>query len=148
MPAPSDFQLATAEVRDPVPDEVVVRNLFMAVDPYMRGRMNDAPSYVPPFELGQPLDGGSVGRVIASRSPAFREGDLVVSGRGGWREIHVGKAASCTAIRDPVEPLSLYLGFPTATSGRATRWAASAPTASTSPSTTSAASTSRRRSAP
>src|SRR3954454_7821431 len=84
-PQPSDFQLAEVEVGDPDDGEVVVRNTFMSVDPYMRGRMNDRPSYVPPFELGQPLEGAAVGEVVASRNRRFAEGD-VVTHQLGWRE--------------------------------------------------------------
>src|SRR5512146_1785946 len=67
-PSMDNFSFAPVEVRDPNPGEVLVRNVCFSVDPYMRGRMNDAKSYVPPFQIGQPLEGGAVGRVIASQS--------------------------------------------------------------------------------
>ena len=74
---------------EPVQDgEVLVRNLFMSVDPYMRSRMNEGQSYVPPFELGKPLDGGAVGEVVESRANEFRVGDAVTSSRG-WREYFI-----------------------------------------------------------
>ena len=60
----------------------------MSVDPYMRGRMNDRKSYVPPFELGEPLHGGAVGEVVASRAEGFAEGDVVLH-QLGWREYAV-----------------------------------------------------------
>ena len=63
-----NFAFATVEIRDPNPGEVLVRNVCISVDPYMRGRMNDAKSYVPPFQIGQPLEGGAVGRVISSQN--------------------------------------------------------------------------------
>ena len=63
-PVASDFELADVEVPDPGPGEVLVRNLVMSVDPYMRGRMNDVKSYVPPFQVGAALDGGAVGEVV------------------------------------------------------------------------------------
>src|SRR4051812_12230817 len=84
-PQPSDFQLAEVEITDPDDGEVVVRNTFMSVDPYMRGRMDDRPSYVPPWNLGEPCDGAAGGEVVASRSPRLREGD-VVTHQAGWRE--------------------------------------------------------------
>src|SRR4051812_13382373 len=84
-PQPSDFQLAETEIDDPGDGEVVVRNTFMSVDPYMRGRMDDRKSYLPPFELGAPLDGAAVGEVVASRAARYAEGD-VVSHQAGWRE--------------------------------------------------------------
>jgi NADPH-dependent curcumin reductase CurA len=66
-PSLNNFSFATAEVRDPNPGEVLVRNVCISVDPYMRGRMNDSKSYIPPFQIGQPLEGGAIGRVIASQ---------------------------------------------------------------------------------
>jgi len=57
-PVESDFRLVPTELPDPEPGQVLVRNLVMSVDPYMRGRMNDVPSYVPPWQLGEPVDGG------------------------------------------------------------------------------------------
>jgi NADPH-dependent curcumin reductase CurA len=89
--------------------EILVRNLFMSVDPYMRGRMNDVKSYVPAFELGKPLDGGAVGEVIASRAEAFKPGDAVTS-RFGWREYFVASANELHAVSRDVHPLSVYLG--------------------------------------
>src|SRR3954447_20524249 len=84
-PQPSDFQLAEVEVGDPDDGEVVVRNTFMSVDPYMRGRMNDVPSYLPPFALRAPLEGAPVGEVVASRNKRLAEGDIVTH-QLGWRE--------------------------------------------------------------
>ena len=71
-PNADDFRLAEVEVPDPGAGEVLVRNRAMSVDPYMRGRMNDVPSYVPPFRLDKPLDGGAVGEVVASGPTASR----------------------------------------------------------------------------
>ena len=68
LPTAANFTLAQTELASLQDQQVLVRNLFMSVDPYMRGRMNDAKSYVPPFELGRPLDGGAVGEVIESRA--------------------------------------------------------------------------------
>jgi NADPH-dependent curcumin reductase CurA len=108
-PTAADFILAQVEL-DPLQDqEVLVRNLFMSVDPYMRGRMNDRKSYIPPFELGQPLSGGAVGEVIESRAPQFKPGDVVASNYG-WREHFVAAAKELRPLRREVQPLSLYLG--------------------------------------
>jgi NADPH-dependent curcumin reductase CurA len=106
---PADFALREAEVRDPGEGEVTVRNSFLSVDPYMRGRMNDAKSYVPPFELGAVMQGGAVGRVVASRDPAFDEGQLVSSGYG-WREAFTAKASSLQALPDLEVSDSAFLG--------------------------------------
>jgi NADPH-dependent curcumin reductase CurA len=77
-PVGEDFELAVRELDEPGEGQVLVRNRFMSVDPYMRGRMNDRKSYVPPFELGKALQGGAVGEVVGT-------GELVVHDRG-WRE--------------------------------------------------------------
>jgi len=91
-PVPENFEVVEAEVRAPGDDEIVVANRFMSVDPYMRGRMNDVKSYVPPFQIGEPLAGGAVGEVIESNSPNVSVGDHVVHGLG-WRETAVVAAA-------------------------------------------------------
>ena len=85
-PTETDFELAEVEVADPADGELLIRNEIMSVDPYMRPRMNDVPSYVPPFQVGEPLSGGAVGRVAASRHPDFAEGDWVFS-MLGWQEV-------------------------------------------------------------
>ena len=109
MPVSSDFELAEVEVPPPAEGEVLVRNLFMSVDPYMRGRMNDVKSYVPPFELGKVMDGGAVGEVVASTVDTHREGDLVLHGLG-WRELAVGPAKGFKVLpRGEFSP-SYYLG--------------------------------------
>jgi len=106
MPSVDDFQVAETEVREPGPGEVLVRNVFMSVDPYMRGRMRDRKSYVPPYALGEVLTGGAVGQVVESHAPDFLEGDWVLS-NFGWRE-----AFSCAA--DEVTPLGKLVGSPSA----------------------------------
>jgi NADPH-dependent curcumin reductase CurA len=81
----------------------------MSVDPYMRGRMNDGKSYVPPFELGKPLDGGAVGEVIESRAKEFKPGDAVTS-NFGWREYFVASSKELHPVSREIQPLSVYLG--------------------------------------
>ena len=85
MPSPENFSLQTTTLSDPGPGEIQVRNQWMSVDPYMRGRMRDQPSYVPPFGLGEALQGGAVGTVLQSNHHAFHVGDTVLS-MFGWRE--------------------------------------------------------------
>jgi NADPH-dependent curcumin reductase CurA len=109
-PTPENFQLAEVEVPDPVDGQAVVRNLFVSVDPYMRGRMNDVKSYVPPFALGVALQGGAVGQVVSSRAPGFAEGDLVLS-MYGWREAYVASGRELTKLDPSVTPWSAYLGI-------------------------------------
>jgi NADPH-dependent curcumin reductase CurA len=110
FPAPENFRLVEVPVPDPGDGEVLVRNLVMSVDPYMRGRMNDVESYVPPFALDAPLEGGAVGEVVASGSPDLAPGDLVLHGLG-WRDYAVGPARAFRKL-DPVAGVapSAYLG--------------------------------------
>ena len=109
IPTAANFTLARTELKPLRDQEVLVRNLFMSVDPYMRGRMNDGKSYVPPFALGQPLDGGAVGEVIESRAPEFKPGDAVNS-NFGWREYFIASSKELHPVSREVQPLSVYLG--------------------------------------
>ena len=109
MPTAADFSQASVELPPLQDQQVSVRNLFMSVDPYMRGRMNDGKSYVPPFEVGQPLDGGAVGEVIESRSGLFQPGDAVTS-NFGWRECFTAAPKDLHKVGRQIQPLSVYLG--------------------------------------
>ena len=110
FPDADDFSLVERELPAPGPGEAVVANHAFSVDPYMRGRMNDVKSYVPPFRLGEPLEGGAIGEVTESRSPDLAEGDLVMH-MLGWREEAVLPARQARKVT-PAEGLSpsAYLG--------------------------------------
>jgi len=108
-PTPANFTLARTKLDALKDQEVLVRNLFMSVDPYMRGRMNDGQSYVPPFEIGKVLEGGAVGEVIESRAKEFKVGDAVVS-NFGWREYFIASPKDLHLVNRAVQPLSVYLG--------------------------------------
>ena len=108
----SNFKLVTSETPALQDGEVLVRHHFLSLDPYMRGRMNDAKSYAAPQPLGQVMQGGTVGEVVESRSPRFQPGDKVV-GMGGWQQFSVVNAEQPGALRkvDTTHvPLSHYLG--------------------------------------
>jgi NADPH-dependent curcumin reductase CurA len=109
-PVAEDFALVTVEIPPPGPGEVQVRNLWMAVDPAMRGRMNDAKSYVPPFALDVAMEGPAIGEVLASLDPAFAPGDLVFS-RLGWREVFNAPASALQHRDRDALPPQAYLGF-------------------------------------
>ncbi len=109
LPDEENFELVEAPVPEPRDGEVLVRNIFMSVDPYMRARMNDYKNYMPPFELGKPLEGSCVGRVIQSRSPRFKPGDFVLS-MFGWREYYVSGETGLTLISPGTVPIQAYLG--------------------------------------
>jgi len=108
MPKPTDFELAEVEVGDPVDGQVLIRNAFMSVDPYMRGRMNDVKSYVPPYQLGEPLQGGAVGEVVASRNDRIAEGDWVTH-QLGWREVAVSDGRGLMKVDASLAPPQSYL---------------------------------------
>jgi len=109
-PTPDTFRLVTVDLPEPGPDEVLVRNLYLSVDPYMRGRMNDAKSYLPPFQVDQVMEGGAIGEVVASNSPALRPGQIV-SHMFGWREYAVAPAKAFRQVDPDAAPsLSAYLG--------------------------------------
>jgi NADPH-dependent curcumin reductase len=108
----SNFKLITTETPSLGEGKVLVRNHFLSLDPYMRGRMNDVKSYAAAQPLGQVMGGGTAGEVIESRSPMYKAGDKVV-GMGGWQEYSVLDAAVPGALRkvDTTHvPLSHYLG--------------------------------------
>ncbi len=109
-PTAENFRLVGVDLPEPGDGEVLVRNLFMSVDPYMRGRMNDGKSYLPPFEVDHVLDGGAIGEVAESRSPDLAPGQVVLHGFG-WRERVVAPARRFRAV-DPARALSVsaYLG--------------------------------------
>ena len=109
LPTAANFILAQTELKPLQDQQVLVRNLFMSVDPYMRGRMNEGKSYVPPFEIGKPLDGGAVGEVIESRAGQFKAGDAVTS-NFGWREYFVASPNQLHPVSRAIQPLSVYLG--------------------------------------
>jgi NADPH-dependent curcumin reductase CurA len=93
LPTMDNFELKPADL-PPLEDGMVrVENKWLSVDPYMRGRMNDVKSYVPPFQIGAPMEGGAVGKVTESRSPDFQPGDTVFH-MLGWREAAVAPAAA------------------------------------------------------
>lgn len=108
-PTTENFSVATIDLAELRPGEVLVRNSIMSVDPYMRGRMDDRPSYVRPFQVGEALDGGAVGEVIASRSDDITTGTQVLHGCG-WREYALLPAAAVQTIDTAVAPASAYLG--------------------------------------
>lgn len=99
LPSDEDFALKEIEL-PPVGDGMVhVRNRWLSVDPYMRGRMNDVKSYVPPFQIDQPMEGGAVGEVVESASDDFEQGDLVLH-MAGWRDEAVLPGAALTKLPD------------------------------------------------
>ncbi|MEV0150747.1 MULTISPECIES: NADP-dependent oxidoreductase [unclassified Nonomuraea] len=108
-PKPADFALVEATLPDPGEGQILVRNDWMSVDPYMRGRMNDVKSYVPPFRLGEAMDGGAVGTVIVSNAESVPVGATVLHS-GGWREHAVLDATQARVVDTEIAPPQTYLG--------------------------------------
>jgi NADPH-dependent curcumin reductase CurA len=109
FPTAENFDLVEAPLPTAGEGRLLVRNLWMSVDPYMRGRMNAGKSYVPPFEVGQVLDGGAIGEVVASEAPGFEVGDTVLHSLG-WREYSAVDAAHAVKVDPEAAPLGAYLG--------------------------------------
>lgn len=109
MPKESDFELVENPIPTPKPGEFVVRNEYLSVDPYMRGRMRGVDTYTPAFRMREPMAGGAVGRVVESRHPEYAVGDVVVTMQG-WREYGVSDGGDARKVDALVVPLSAYLG--------------------------------------
>lgn len=108
-PETANFRVRTVELSPIEEGQFLVKNHWMSVDPYMRGRMEAGESYVPPFEIDQPLEGGCVGEVVASRNSDFKEGKYVL-GNLGWREYWKSDGEGVRIVDPDIAPLQSYLG--------------------------------------
>ena len=109
MPTAANFAIAQTEIKPLQDGQVLVRNRYISVDPYMRGHMNEEKSYATPFELGKVVEGGAVGEVIESRAQEFQPGDVVTS-NFGWREYFTAAPKQLHPVNREIQPLSVYLG--------------------------------------
>jgi NADPH-dependent curcumin reductase CurA len=109
LPGESLFEVVEAPVPEPGEGQLLIRNAFLSVDPYMRGRMNDARSYAAPYTLGEAMAGGAVGRVAASRNDAYPEGGWVVHNLG-WREWALSDGRGLLPVDPSLAPVSTALG--------------------------------------
>ena len=111
LPASADFDCAEQDMPEQAGEQALVRNLWMSVDPYMRGRMMDVRSYIPPFQVGQPLEGGAIGEIVQPGASDFKPGDKVLH-MLGWREYAQCDAKALTPLAEmPGVPLQAYLGL-------------------------------------
>ena len=109
MPTLENFELREIDLPRVEDGQLRVKNLWLSVDPYMRGRMNDVKSYVPPFQVGEPLEGGAIGEVVESRLDGFKPGDLVQH-MSGWRDEAVLPARAANKLPDLGAPPERFLG--------------------------------------
>ena len=110
MPTLSNFKLIESTIPQPNSDEVLIKSLYLSVDPYMRGRMNDSPSYIPPFQVNQCLTGGVVGKVIQSKNENFKPGDIVL-GSLEWADYSVANGKDLQKINPGNAPIEYSLGI-------------------------------------
>jgi len=109
MPTHDNFELKNVELPDLAEGQLRVRNRWLSVDPYMRGRMNDVKSYVPAFQVGEPMDGGAIGEVVESKAEGFQAGDLIQH-MSGWRDEAVVAARTAQKLPDLGAPPERFLG--------------------------------------
>ena len=113
-PVDEDFRLAESDLPQPsCPGDVLIRNRFLSLDPYMRWRMNDARSYAPPVAIGAPMVGATISEIVRSDDPAFEPGQLVMA-QGGWQDFAVAAASALHPVDSSVEPTAFLdvLGSP------------------------------------
>jgi NADPH-dependent curcumin reductase len=108
-PRLDNFELVDAPIPEPGEGEVLMRTLYLSLDPYMRGRMSAAKSYAAPAAVGRPMVGGTVGRIVASRHPGYAAGDVVL-GYGGWQEYALSNGAGLRKLDPAAAPVSTALG--------------------------------------
>jgi len=111
MPTENNFKLVQVHIPEPTKEgEFLVRNIWMSVDPYMRGRMREGSnSYIPPFKLGQPLEGACVGQIITSNNNQFTVGEYVL-GMLGWREYWLSNGSDVIKVNPNIAPIQSFLG--------------------------------------
>ncbi|MDQ0200785.1 NADP-dependent oxidoreductase [Neobacillus ginsengisoli] len=107
-PTYEDFELVEGPIGEPSAGEILVRTVYISVDPYLRGRMNEGKSYIPPFGLNEVISSGVIGQVVESRSERFAKGDVVL-GSLGWQEYSVVKDSSVRKVDQHLAPASAYL---------------------------------------
>ncbi|KHE72709.1 NADP-dependent oxidoreductase [Halobacillus sp. BBL2006] len=109
-PTHEHLNMVESEKPAPVEGEILVKMLYISVDPYMRGRMNDTKSYIPPFELNAPIEGGAIAEVVTSNASGLTEGDII-TGMLPWKEYAVAKADSVRKIDPSLGPITTSLGI-------------------------------------
>jgi NADPH-dependent curcumin reductase CurA len=109
-PTQDDFEIVELPIGKPSKGEMLIKTIYISVDPYLRGRMNDTKSYIPPFELNEAISSGVIGQVVESQSDFFEKGDIVL-GSLGWQEYSIVKEKAVRKIDQNLAPVSAYLSI-------------------------------------
>lgn len=109
-PTHEDFDFVHVPIESPQKGEVLIKTLYISVDPYLRGRMSDAKSYIAPFQLDNAITSGVIGQVVESLSDKFKKGDLII-GSLGWQEFSIAKDNTIRKIDPSLAPITAYLGI-------------------------------------
>jgi NADPH-dependent curcumin reductase CurA len=107
-PTKEDFEMTNIPIGEPVEGEVLIRTIYISVDPYLRGRMNDGKSYIPPFELNKPITSGVIGQVVESKSQHFQKNDVIL-GNLPWQEYAIVNESNIRKVDHNLAPASAYL---------------------------------------
>src|SRR5690625_2885351 len=108
LPTDEDFEYHEVPIGEPKENQLLIRTVYISVDPYLRGRMNDVKSYIPPFELDSAITSGVIGQVVTSKSTSFKAGDLIL-GTLGWQQYSVVNETDVRKIDTDLAPASAYL---------------------------------------
>jgi NADPH-dependent curcumin reductase CurA len=108
-PTPDNFELIEADLPEPGPSQMLLRTIYLSLDPYMRGRMNAGPSYARPVEVGEIMEGRSVCEVVKSNAPRYKTGDIVVAGTG-WQDFSLSDGKGVQKVDPALAPISTALG--------------------------------------
>src|SRR3981189_2908436 len=108
-PKASDFRIEDVAAPTPGDGQVLLRTIWLSLDPYMRGRMSDGPSYATPVQIGAVMEGGTVSEVIASNNPGFAKGDIVLS-RAGWQTHAISDGKTLSKIDPKLAPIPTAVG--------------------------------------
>ena len=110
MPNSNTFKIKSENIKGITEGQILVKTLYVSVDPYMRGRMDDSESYVAPFKINHVIEGGVVGEVIESKSASYSQGDIVL-GSYGWQEYYVATDKELRKIDTSLAPITTHLGI-------------------------------------
>lgn len=110
MPNSNTFKMKSENIKEITEGQILIKTLYVSVDPYMRGRMDDSESYVAPFKINHVIEGGAIGEVVESKSASYSQGDIVL-GSYGWQEYYVATDKELRKIDTSLAPITTHLGI-------------------------------------